>query len=243
MCAPPALTAVNLPGGGVARPPPPSPQQVAVPSVLTPQVCAVPALTEVNVPGGGVARPLSSLPQQRTEPPVVTAHVWRVLALTEANDAGGSVVSTECASSAPPGLGVGFGGSPARPGVPCSPGVLAGASGREPGSGEQAAASASTVTRASGPAHRRRWGRSDAIAPLPLPPAGGSIGVPASGLGEAATHGRGTLAGGRASCVRAGSGSAPVRIRERFRVRCRRGRERGLPSVRFRAWDGPWALR
>ncbi len=70
--SPPALTAVKVPGGGVAWPPSFRPQQAVVPLGLTPQVWCRPALTAVKAPAGGVAWPKLSLPQQARAPFVLT---------------------------------------------------------------------------------------------------------------------------------------------------------------------------
>ena len=75
--APPALTAVKVPAGGVAWPSSSAPQQATVPFVLTPQVWSLPALTAVKVPAGGVAWPSPLTPQQATVPFVLTPQVWR----------------------------------------------------------------------------------------------------------------------------------------------------------------------
>ena len=57
----PALTAVKVPAGGVARSKAFEPQQARVPFVLIAQVWALPALTAVKVPAGGVDWPLPLL--------------------------------------------------------------------------------------------------------------------------------------------------------------------------------------
>ena len=72
----PALTEVNSPSGGVARPKRSSPQQATEPSVLTPQVWLLAALTEMNFPSGGVAWPSSFKPQHWTEPSDLNPQVW-----------------------------------------------------------------------------------------------------------------------------------------------------------------------
>ena len=64
----PALTAVKVPGGGVAWPSALRPQQATVPSVLIPQVWRWPALTAAKVPAGGVALPKPLSPQQARVP-------------------------------------------------------------------------------------------------------------------------------------------------------------------------------
>ena len=58
----PALTAVNVPSGGVASPTTSEPQQVSVWSVRIAQTWSLPVLTAVNMPSGAyVAGWLSSL--------------------------------------------------------------------------------------------------------------------------------------------------------------------------------------
>ena len=58
-----------------------SPQQLALPLAVTPQVWKLPALIAVNNPGGGVAWPALFLPQQEAPALFVMAHVWKPPAL------------------------------------------------------------------------------------------------------------------------------------------------------------------
>ena len=72
--SPPALTELNVPGGGVDSPSSFLPQQATVASVRTAQVWSPPASTALNVPPAGVACPWLFEPQQASAASTLTAH-------------------------------------------------------------------------------------------------------------------------------------------------------------------------
>ena len=68
---------VRVPVGALVCPPLLSPQQVAVPSVRSPQVWKWPAVMVVRVSVGALVCPPLLLPQQVAVPSVRSPQVWR----------------------------------------------------------------------------------------------------------------------------------------------------------------------